>query len=166
VTTLPVNAFSKQKTPSIVWWSIFLVASIWCQELTGGLDFLSPGLLICLQMSQWGTVLWMTTLWVFIQEGIGNFEFGVIILFYTGMYLAFFLSRWLLEPGNFLFIFLFSLILAIWNWIIVLGAVSFQELHVLLPSPWKQIPLQWLAYVVHWSISLALFRRSVKYGHL
>lgn len=164
---LPLHSFSNKKTVSpLLWWISFLVVSIWAQELSGGLDFLAPGLLICLQARQFSTVFWLTILWIFIQEGVGNFEFGVLILFYVGMYLAFFLLRWLLEPENFLFILLFSLVLAIWGWLILFGAISFQELGVVLPSPWKQVPLQWGTYVLYWSIALALFQRSVRYGHL
>lgn len=150
--------------PEPLWWGLYFVISIWAQELSGGLDFLSPGLLVCLQTGQFWTAAWMTFLWVFVQEGVGNLVFGVAIVFYAGMYLTFLLSRWLLEPENPLFIFVFSFILSAWAWVTLSGAVRFQELEILMLSPWIWIPRQWAAYVIYWALALALFRRLVAYG--
>lgn len=153
--------------PIPVWWAGYLVIGLWAQELSGGLDFLSPGLLVCLQSGQWWTAAWMTLLWVLIQEGVGNLVFGVVILFYAGMFAFFMLIRWLLEPENPLFILLFSLVLAVWSWVALSGAVSFQEvggsgMHDL----WPWIVKQWLAYVVFWGVTLVAYRRWGGHGSL
>ena len=108
----------------------------------------------------------MTVLWVLVQEGIGNLVFGVVILFYAGMFAFFILIRWLLEPENPLFILFFSLVLAIWAWIALSGAISFQELGSGMHAPWPWIVEQWLAYVVFWGVTLVAYRRWGGHGSL
>jgi hypothetical protein len=134
--------------------------------MSGGLDFLAPGLLICLQSGQWWTAVWTAALWVLVQEGVGNLAFGVVIFFYAGMFVFFVLSRWLLEPENPLFIFFFSLLLAIWSWLALSGAVSFQELSTKMPAPWAYVAKQWGAYIVMWSVALFTFRRWCGHGRV
>ncbi len=160
------NGRRSGQIPAPVWWAGYLVVGLWAQELSGGLDFLSPGLLVCLQSGQWLTAAWMTVLWVLVQEGIGNLVFGVVILFYAGMFAFFILLRWLLEPENPLFILLFSFVLAVWSWIALSGAISFQELGSRMHAPWPWIAEQWLAYVVFWSVTLVGYRRWGGHGSL
>ncbi len=108
----------------------------------------------------------MTVLWVLVQEGVGNLVFGVVILFYAGMYAFFLLSRWLLEPENPLFILLFSFLLAVWSWIVLSGAVTFQELPAKMYSPWPRIAQQWAAYVIFWGAALLIYRRGGRHGRV
>lgn len=152
--------------PSPVWWSAYLAVAIWAQELSGGLDFLSPGLLICLQSGRYWTAAWVAALWVLVQEGVGSLVFGVVVLFYAGMIALFLLSKWLLEPGNPLFILLFSLVLAVWSWAALNGAISFQELPAQMHAPWPWIAKQWAAYVVFWGVTLPLYERGNRHGRV
>lgn len=156
----------KGRIPAPVWWASYLVVSLWAQELSGGHDFLSPGLLICLQTGQWWSAVWVTLIWVLVQEGIGNLVFGVALLFYAGVYGFFLLSRWLLEPENPLFVILFSLVLAIWAWVVLSGAVAFQELPVRLPSQVPWIARQWGAYVLCWSVAMIVYRKWCRHGRV
>jgi hypothetical protein len=156
----------KGQIPAVIWWTDFLIIALWAQELSGGLDFLSPGVLICLQSGQWLTALWMGVLWVLVQEGGGNLVFGVSILFYAGMLIFFLLSKWLLEPENPLFIILFSLLLACWSWVVLSGAISFQELPPRAYSPWAWIARQWAAYMFFWSGALFIYRRGGRNGRI
>jgi hypothetical protein len=150
--------------PALAWWAGYLVVGLWAQELFGGLDFLSPALLVCLQTGLWWTAAWLTVLWVLLQEGVGTFMFGTVILFYAGMFAFFMLTRWLLEPENPLFILLFSLVLASWSWVVLNGAISFQELPSRMHAAWPWIGEQWLAYVVFWGVTLAAYRRWGGHG--
>ena len=154
------------QVPAFIWWASYFVISVWAQELSGGLDFLAPGLLICLQSGQWWTAAWMTLLWVLVQEGIGNLVFGVVILFYAGLFAFYLLSRWLLEPENPLFILLFSLLLACWSWVVLNGAITFQELPAQMHAPWPWIAKQWLAYVIFWGVSLFMYQRRGRHGRV
>ncbi len=108
----------------------------------------------------------MTLLWVLVQEGIGNLVFGVVILFYAGLFAFYLLSRWLLEPENPLFILLFSLLLACWSWVVLNGAITFQELPAQMHAPWPWIAKQWLAYMIFWGISLLMYQRRGRHGRV
>jgi len=132
--------------------------------MTGGLDCLAPALLVCLQSGRWWTAAWVAVLWVLVQEGVGNLAFGIVILFYAGMCVFFLLSRWLLEPVNPVFILFFSLLLAVWSRIVLGGAVSFQELTAILPSPWPYVAKQWAAYAFLWTLTLWAYRRWGSHG--
>lgn len=147
----------------VIWWVVYVIGGVWAQELSGGKDFLSPGLLLCLQMRQWWQALCLAVLWIFLHEGVGNFAFGASVLFYVGLLILFFTSQWLLEPENPLFIICFSLCLAGWLYAVIAGAVSFQEIAVRLPDPWLWIPSQWAIYVVTWIIALFLYRRMMRH---
>jgi hypothetical protein len=149
-----------------VWWTGYLVIAIWAQELSGGFDFLAPGLLVCLQTGRWWTVAWLTVLWTLVQEGLGSLAFGVAVLFYAGMFGFFLLTRWLLEPENPLFILLFSLVLSVWAWLVLSGAISFQEIGTRMHSPWPWIAKQWLAYLCFWVVMLAAYRRWGGHGRV
>lgn len=162
----PYGQRSPGRIPVPVWWAGYLVVALWCQELSGGHDFLSPGVLICMQTGQWWSVIWMAVLWALVQEGVGNLAFGVAVLFYAGMIAFFMLTRWLLEPENPFFILLFSLVLSIWAWVVLSGAIRFQELGAQMHAPWPWIAGQWLAYVLFWSATLAAYRRWSGYGRV
>lgn len=157
---------TKNTIPIFFWWTGYLVIAVWAQELSGGLDFLSPGLLICLQSRHWWSAVWLAVLWVLMQEGVGNLVFGVSILFYAGMFLFFLVSRWILELENPFFVIAFSLFLAIWSWGALNGAGAFQELAAQLPAfaPW--VAKQWVAYMVFWAIALLAYRRWVQHGRV
>ena len=156
----------KGQIPAIIWWTDYLILALWGQELSGGLDFLSPGVLVCLQSGQWWTALWMAAAWVLVQEGGGNLVFGVSIVFYAGMLVFYLISRWLLEPENPLFIIFFSLLLACWSWGVVSGAINFQELPPRSHSPLPWITKQWVAYVVFWGGALFVYRRGGRDGRI
>lgn len=152
--------------PSVFLWLGYLVTGIWAQELTGGFDFLAPGLLVCLQFRQWWTLAWMTGLLALVQEGLGSLAFGVVILFYVGMFLFFLLSRWLLEPENPFFILLFSLCLSVWSWGVLKGAVVFQEVPAQIFAPWPWIGMQWVAYALTWIATLIVFHKWGRHGRV
>lgn len=152
--------------PAALWWAVYVIGGVWAQEMSGGKDFLSPGFLVCLQVRQWWQALGVAVLWIFLHEGAGNLAFGVSLLFYIGLLLLFFASRWLLEPENPLFIVCFSLCLAGWLYVVLAGAVSLQELSVRLPDPWPWIATQWGIYAVTWAFSLFVYRRVVRHGRV
>lgn len=166
MSSAPYGQRSPGRIPVPVWWAGYLAVALWCQELSGGLDFLSPGVLVCMQTGQWWSVAWMAVLWILVQEGIGNLAFGVAVLFYAGLIAFFMLTRWLLEPENPFFILLFSLVLSVWAWVVLNGAIRFQELGAQMYAPWPWIAKQWLAYVVFWSVMLAAYRRWSGYGRV
>lgn len=156
----------RRTLPRPLWWALLLISGLWIQELTGGLDFLTPALLLCLQTGLWLTGGWVALLLVLLQEGIGSLAFGTVILFYAGTGALFILARWLLEPENPLFILLYSFVLALWAWAVVSGAIAFQELPVAGRPMFPYILWQWLAYVIFWSAALVAYKRWCWYERI
>jgi len=152
--------------PEFVWWVFFLGCGIWWQQMSGGLDFLTPGILVCIQYRKWWLTGILSIVFIFVQEGVGTLAFGASLLFYAGAYLLFYASHWLLEPENPLFMLSFSACLSCWLYGVVTGVCSFQELSVLLPSVFPAVFTQWLAYMLMWSFSLFVFRRWVHNGRV
>lgn len=152
--------------PAVLWWGMFLTVAVWAQEMSGGRDFLSPGVLICLQSRRWWQALGVALLWIFLHEGVGNLAFGTSLLFHAGLFALFFASQWLLEPENPLFILCFSFCLAAWLYAVLAGGVSFQEIPARLPDPWPWILAQGGWYALTWSVSLIGYRRVVRHGRV
>lgn len=152
--------------PSFFWWGAYMTCAVWAQELSGGHDFLSPGVLVCLQFRRLWQALSVAVLWIFLHEGAGSLAFGTSLLFYAGLFVLFFVSQWLLEPENPLFILTFSLGLAGWLYVVLAGAISFQEIATRLPDPWPWVFRQWSSYVLTWAISLFVYRKVMPHGRV
>lgn len=97
----------------LVWWVLFIALAIWIQALAPGLDVLVVGLIILLQERDWKGMIWLSPLFVFLQEGMGTRNFGAIIVWYATTVVIFRLGRWLFETENFMFIFLLSACLGV-----------------------------------------------------
>lgn len=160
------RACGSGRVPLFFWWPLYFGCAIWGQEALGGLDLLTPSILVCLQFSRWWTGAWLTVACIFLHEGVGAFVFGTSPLFYAGMFLFFFAVKWLFDPRSPLFLLFFSLLLAIWLNSILFGSVTFQEFTVHFPDPWTRIGQQWMAYVLMWSISSVLYPRWVGNGRV
>lgn len=152
--------------PAWGWWAAYIMAAIWAQDMSGGLDFLTPAVLICLQTGQWWAAVLFTLCWTMVQEGVGNLVFGSSVVFFTGMHVLFFLARWLLEPENPFFILFYSLLLAVWLRLVLAGATAFQEIPIELGNPWQWIGAQWAAYAIFWSLALLAYQRWGSHGRV
>lgn len=152
--------------PRVFWWVTYLFGAVWMQEISGGRDFFSPGVLICLQMRQWSDAVALAMLYIFLHEGVGTLTFGSSLFFYIGIFVLFFTLNWWLDPQSFLFMFCFSLCLAGWLYIVLVGAISFQELVVQMPDFDSGILSQGAIYMLTWIVALALYRRMVGRGRI
>ncbi len=71
---------------SFLWWTAFTVVGIWAQKVLPGVDFLAPGLLLCIQMERKTLLIWLILFWSLIQEGIGGLPFGYSLLWYSSIF--------------------------------------------------------------------------------
>lgn len=165
-----MNTFADQHRPSsnthfpFIWWAGYFFVAVWAQEYSGGKDFLTPAVLVCLQTRQWWSAGWLAILCIFMHEGVGNLEFGISVLFYAGMLLLYVASHWLLEPKSPLFIFLYAFFLAVWLHGIVLGGIAFQEMNASATFSWTWISVQWACYLVWWPLTLWACQAWVRHG--
>ena len=148
------------KVGSWLWWTGYTLCAVWAQEWIAGIDFFSPGVILCLQAGQWRKALWLGIAWGILQEGTGALVFGAMLLFEVGLFCFFFWSKWLLEPENPLFVLLLSVFLVAWHEVIFVGLGSLQGL-VVTWNPFPVLFLQLFAYVLTWAFVYPLFIRMV-----
>ncbi len=97
---------------SIIFWSAFTIIGIWGQFLMPGVDFLTTGLVVLLQLGYLSSAFWFGLLWMLIQEGTGTLAFGAVMLYYAGLVLAFYFGAAFFEVRNLLFSAVFFMVLA------------------------------------------------------
>lgn len=70
---------------SILWWATFTFAGLWAQKMVPGIDFLAPGILLCVQLNKKTHVFWLILVWSLVQDGIGGLPFGYSIIWYLSI---------------------------------------------------------------------------------
>ncbi|CCO23335.1 hypothetical protein [Maridesulfovibrio hydrothermalis] len=70
---------------SILWWAGFTFVAIWAQKILPGVDFMAPGLLLCIQLEKKSHVFWLILIWSLIQDGVGGLPFGYSIIWYSSI---------------------------------------------------------------------------------
>lgn len=70
---------------SILWWAGFTYLAIWAQKMLPGVDFMAPGLLLCIQLDRRKDLYWLILIWALIQDGIGGLPFGYSIIWYLSL---------------------------------------------------------------------------------
>lgn len=88
---------------SIFWWAGYTILSVWLQRFVPGVDFLAPGIIICMQEQGGWRTLWLAIVWILLMEGMGNLPFGYGIAWYGLLVIFYFVGRWLFEARSFLF---------------------------------------------------------------
>ena len=101
---------------NILWWCCFLPLALVAQMFVPGVDLLVVGLIIALQERDGRTLCWLAPLLVILQEGIGSFAFGGMLLWYAAVAVLVQLGHWLFEVENFLFMLLLGACLGATHW--------------------------------------------------
>lgn len=117
---------SQQTVPKIHYlsfWIIYTALAIWAAAILPGLDPFAPALIFCLSsepnahprtnhwwIHPWGVKSWwLIVLWILVAEGSGGFNFGVILLSYTGLSIFYFWLVKHLNAMNIVFLFTISM---------------------------------------------------------
>ncbi|WP_320171919.1 hypothetical protein [Maridesulfovibrio sp.] len=69
----------------VFWWAVFTFAAIWAQKTVPGVDFMAPGVLLCLQLNKRTQLFWLIFFWSLIQDGIGGLPFGYSVAWYLSI---------------------------------------------------------------------------------
>ncbi len=91
-----------------LWWIAFIIGAVLTQKNYPGLDFLILGFLILLQEEDLKQFFILSPILLLLQESVSTFPFGSYLMWYFSAIVLIFLSKWLFEVENFLFMFLFS----------------------------------------------------------
>jgi hypothetical protein len=143
----------------LLWWGMFTVAGVWLQNLVPGVDFLMPGIVICLQenLLVWGG--WLVLLWILLQEGTGSLAFGAALLCYGGLVGFYIGLRCYFEPENIVFIVLLSTLLAFWHFILGIGLASLQDLSISSSTLLKESMVQLAVFPAVWLLGTLVYRK-------
>jgi hypothetical protein len=145
----------------LVWWVLFTLSGLWLQNFVPGVDFLAPGLVICLQeqLFVWGG--WLALLWIVLQEGTGSTAFGATLLLYGGLVGSYFVLKCYFESGNIVFVLLLSFILAGWHFIVGSGLASLQDISISRAELLRESLIQLFVFPLIWFLGSLLYK---KYG--
>lgn len=141
--------------PAWLWWSFYSLGAIWAQYFWAGLDFFTPGLLICLQDRRIKTALILSGVWLFLVEGTGSLAFGSQLIYLVGVFVFFGAGALRLEPENPVFVVIFSLTLALWHTAVSWSMLSLQDLQFDGGKLLAVVPGQWMATVFVWGAFLS-----------
>jgi hypothetical protein len=147
---------------SFCFWLGYFFISVWGQEFVPGTDFFSPGILVLLQFNRLKSALFLGLVVLFVQEGVGSLNFGLIILLELGMFFLFIAGTWLLTPANLLFVFVYFFALTIYRFALIWVLSSLQELVVEVFSI-RKLVVQLLVYLAMWLIVFPAYKKL--YGH-
>jgi hypothetical protein len=140
---------------------LYTAAAVWIQYFWPGIDFFTPGLLVCLQEKKGKTVLILAGLWMLFIEGSGSVAFGSQLLYLAGLFVFFRAGSVVFEPENPFFVILLSLVLAVWRFLAGWLMLSLQDLAFSLSALASYIPGQWAATVFVWGLTFLLYKRFV-----
>lgn len=138
-------------------WGVFTLSGVWLQSFMPGVDFLAPGLILCLQEEKARTTVFLGLLWLLIQEGTGSLAFGTAVLWYGVLAALFFFGHWLFEARNFVFMVILGGCLGVLHFGLMNVMTHLQDWlvspgRVLLESLVQAVvfPLEWgLVYVIY-----------------
>ena len=116
---------------AVLWWTLYTAAAVWAMRWFPGVDFLAPGLVICLQDENYTTAFWLGLAWTLLAEGVGGLHFGFGPAWYGGVAALYFGGRWLFEAKNLLFMCLLGLALGAWHYLLCLLLAGLQDLEIL-----------------------------------
>lgn len=146
-------------------WILFTVAGIWLQRFIPGVDFLAPGLLICLQDHRPRLAVWLGLIWLVLQEGMGSMAFGPGVLWYGFLFAVYLGGRWLFEARNLLFMFIIGASMGLWHVLLVQMMGTLQGLELSMHRVVLESVLQAAVFPAQWAAAAALHERWVPHEH-
>ena len=99
---------------------------------------------------------------LFVQEGTGSLNFGLVILLELGIFLLFILGTWLLTPTNLFFVFVYFLGLTIYRSALIWVLGNLQEIVVEFFSI-KMLVVQLVVYLSMWALVFSVYKKL--FGH-
>ena len=145
----------------IAFWTLFTILGLWGQFFMPGTDFFTPGLVVLLQFGFFNAAFWLGCLWMLLLEGTGNLAFGTIILYYTGLVMAYSLASVFFEARNVLFMGLLYLFLAVLKQTLVLVMAGMQDLGQSVRMDAETVFVQFAVYFILWVLTYNFFYKCI-----
>jgi len=147
------------------WWFAYTVFGVWLQKFFPGVDFLAPGLIVCLQLAKFRAALLLGLAWTLIQEGMGSLAFGGSILWYAGLCLVFFQTRAYLATESPFFVLILSVFAAVWHFAIISLLSSLQGLSMDAQQLFYESLQTAVFFPMLWVVIFLIYSRKVAFRH-
>ncbi|MGL4721823.1 MAG: hypothetical protein ACRCV3_00790 [Desulfovibrionaceae bacterium] len=149
----------------VIFWLLFSVFAIWIQKAFAGIDTFLVGLIIILQEKKWRSFIVIAIFSIFIQEGLGIFNFGMMLCWYGMLVLLFIGGSNFFEVDKIYFVTLLSILLAIIKIPLLFIFASAQNIHVVFSIILRDALLQILIIPILWMPIYFLRKRFANYGN-
>ena len=114
----------------VLWWLFFTALCIWVHSMIQGIDCFGPAILVLLHLKRIKEAVWLTPIWILINEGAGSLAFGLSVLWIGGLILFFFLLCQYLSSSNLLYLLTLSVLAGVWHLTVVRVMAALQELNI------------------------------------
>ncbi|MFZ5425517.1 MAG: hypothetical protein ACOZEN_00975 [Thermodesulfobacteriota bacterium] len=143
----------------VAFWSVFTLSGVWLQSFMPGVDFLAPGLILCLQEEKVRTTVFLGLLWLLIQEGTGSLAFGTAVIWYGVLAAMFFFGHWLFEARNFVFIAILGACLGVLHFGLMHVMTQLQDWLVPAGRVFMESIVQAVVFPVEWGILYIIYNQ-------
>ncbi|MFO7875667.1 MAG: hypothetical protein R6U55_03670 [Desulfovermiculus sp.] len=150
----------------VSWWVLFTAVCIWMQNTLPGIDCFGPALLVLLHLKRYKEAVWLTPVWIVINEGAGTLAFGLSILWIGGLVLIFFILCQYLSSSNFTFLLTLSVLAGFWQSATLRLMVTLQELNIAADQILLQGIKTTLVFPLLWVAMLTAFKRWGQSRHV
>lgn len=147
---------------AIMWWATYTVIGVWVQKVIPGVDILAPGIILSMQEEAGHRTLWLTLIWILLQEGIGNLPFGYGVAWYGLLAMFYIIGRWLFEARSILFMVLLGVGLGVLHPILVYSLSSLANLNVPIQPTVFEGVLQAVTFPILWLTADQLFPKRLR----
>lgn len=148
----------------IVFWTGFTLFGLWMQSFVPGVDFLAPGLVLCLQEEKVRSTVGLALAWLLLQEGIGSLAFGTGLLWYGILAGLFFFGHWLFEAKNFFFMVILGACLGVMHFALTHVMAQLQDWLVPSGRVFMESLLQAVVFPVQWGLIYIIFNHLPAHG--
>ena len=132
---------------------MFTLAGLWLQNFMPGVDFLAPGLILCLQEEKPRIAVMLGAVWLLLQEGMGSLAFGSMVLWYGVLTALFFFG----QAKNFVFMMILGASLGVLHFGIMHVMPYLQEWRVLPGRVFMESVFQAVVFPVQWGLLYVIY---------
>ena len=151
--------------PRILWWAVYIVIALFLQQQFPGLDALTPGFLIALQQRKTGQTVWLFLLFTLIQEGAGNLDFGMAMLWYGGQIFIVHMSSRLFLAENILFVSVMSASLGAYYCVLFWLICALQDIPLDYMTLLRGGLIQAMGIPTIWGVTWLLMPKAAQHAH-
>ena len=146
----------------MLWWAAITVLLIWGQTLLPGVCLFSSAFIVSLQNEPRQRSLWLAGVWILIMEGCGAMAFGYGILWFTALYISFFVGQYLFDARSHLFMGLLGAASGAFHFFFILLLTILESAHFPVERMLWESVLQMASFPLLWFMMDNFFPERLK----